>query len=276
MKKPKMKKRNKKNEDWMVATSRTRGFSIPFLLFFVGLFFIAKSDKNVDDSFFKAKGEIVCISKDSTEMLIQGEEKSFTINKFIDKSKVHIGDYAEIWYEEAHNGFNGGYSHLSYNFNSIKQLKINGQMIYEFSWWNNNKIIVLFTIIGAILIPIVVKERNEIVCKGEFDPAGPIVRTLVKVYPEDDDNEPTDIDYKEHSSIINEDNLVYDSDMDYSVYKNETSEIISVVFSDENGAYCRYFEIPDTEKEKDYSQLADLANNIRNNAEKYAEIDVSV
>lgn len=165
---------------------------------------------------------------------------------------------------------------MSFNFNSIKQLKINGEMIYEFSWWNNNKIIVLFTIIGAILIPIVVKERNEDVRKGEFDPAGPMLATILQVYPEDDDNEPTDIDYKENSSIINEDNLVYDSDMDYSVYKTETSEIISVVFSDENGAYCRYFEIPDTEKEKDYSQLADLANDIRNNAANYAEKEIMV
>lgn len=261
-----MKKRNKKNEDWMVATSRTRGFSIPFLLFFVGLFFIAKSDKNVDDSFFKAKGEIVYISKDSAEMQILGEKKSFIIHKYIDKSKIHIGDYAEIWYKDIEGR----------SLKRIEQLKINGQLIYEFCWWNNNRIKVLFTIIGAILIPIVIKERNNGVRKGEFDPAGPIVRTLVKVYPEDDDNEPTDIDYKEHSSIINEDNLVYDGDMDYSVYKNETSEIISVVFSDENGAYCRYFEIPDTEKEKDYSQLADLANNIRKNTTNYAEKEIMV
>lgn len=271
-----MKKRNKKNEDWMVATSRTRGFAIPFLLFFVGLFFIAKSDKNADDCFFKAKGEIVYISKDSTSLKVQDENTSFKLNKYIDKSKIHKGDFAEIWYEEAHNGFNGGYSHLSFNFNSIKQLKINGEMIYEFSWWNNNKIIVLFTIIGAILIPIVVKERNEDVRKGEFDPAGPMLATILQVYPEDDDNEPTDIDYKENSSIINEDNLVYDSDMDYSVYKTETSEIISVVFSDENGAYCRYFEIPDTEKEKDYSQLADLATDIRSNTPNYAEKEIMV
>ena len=264
MKKPTMKKRNKKKEDWMVATSRTRGFATPFLLFLVGLFFLAKSDKNVDDNTFKAKGEIVYISKDSAEMQIQGEKKSFIIHKYIDKSKVNIGDYAEIWYKDIEGR----------SLKRIEQLKINGQMIYEFNWWNNNKVKVLFTIIGAILIPIVIKERNRDVRKGEYDPAGPLVRTLVKVYPEDEDNEPTDIDYKEHSSIINEDNLVYDSDMDYSVYKTETSEIISVVFSDENGDYCRYFEIPDTEKEKDYSQLTDLASDIRSNAANYAEKEI--
>ena len=59
----------------MVATSRTRGFAIPFLLFFIGLYFLVKSDKNVDDNAFIAKGEIVYISKDSAEMQIQGEKK---------------------------------------------------------------------------------------------------------------------------------------------------------------------------------------------------------
>ena len=257
-----------KKTDWMVATSRTRGFAIPFLLFFIGLYFLVKSDKNVDDNTFKAKGEIVYISKDSAEMQIQEIEKPFRIHKYIDKSKIHIGDYAEIWYKDVQYAFNGRYTHFI-----IEQLKINGQMLYEFSWWNNNRIKVLFTIIGAILIPIVIKERNRDVRKGEYDPAGPMLASILQVYPEDDDNEPTDIDYKEHSSIINEDNLVYDSDMDYSVYKTDDKEIISVVFSDENGAYCRYFTLPDTEG-KDYSQLAELASDIRNNAENYAEIEI--
>ena len=143
------------------------------------------------------------------------------------------------------------------------------------SFYNAYGVCVWFALIGFILIPIVIRSRNKIVREGGFDVAGPIVKTLVKVYPEDDDNEPTDIDYKEHSSIINEENLVYDSDMDYTVYKANNKEIISVVFNDDNGAYCRYFTLPDIEG-KDYSQLAELANDIRNNADKYAEIDLSV
>ncbi len=272
MKKSKM----KKNDDWTLKLAKTRGFVFPFLLFFVSMIFIGKSYFNVDNNTLRVKGEIVSIAKDSTSLKVQDENASFKLNKYIDKSKIHKGDFAEIWYEEAHNSFNGGYSHLSFNFNSIKQLKINGEMIYEYRWWNNNWFFVLSCLISIMLILFVIKNRNEDVRKGEYDPAGPIVRTLVKVYPEDDDNEPTDIDYKEQSSIINEDNLVYDSDMDYSVYKTETSEIISVVFSDENGAYCRYFEIPDTEKEKDYSQLADLASDIRNNTTNYAEKEIMV
>jgi hypothetical protein len=257
-------KKQDKNVDIDVIRSSRRGFALPFIFFFLGLFYIIESLLNIDDTKIKAKGEVVFVSKDTTELKIKGEELFFFIPNYIDKSSIHKGDYAEILY--------GIYAQ---EYNTIEQLKINGKMIYEYSWWNNNKFYVLFTLIGAILIPIVVKERNEDVRKGEFDSAGPIVRTLVKVYPEDNDNGLTDIDYKEHSSIINEENLVYDSDMNYSVYKTETSEIISVVFSDENGAYCRYFTLPEIEG-KDYSQLAELANDIRNNAEKYAEIDVSV
>ena len=145
-------------------------------------------------------------------------------------------------------------------------------MVFKYSWWNYNRFSVWLCLIGLFIIPFMIKQRNEEVRKGEFDSAGPIIRTLVKVYPEDNDSEPTDIDYKEHSSIINEDNLVYDSDMDYSVYKADDKEIISVVFNDENGAYCRYFTLPDTEK--DYSQLADLANDIRSNAANYAENEI--
>ena len=249
-----------RNEIW----ASRRGFSLPFIFFFVGLFYIIESLLNIDDTKIKAKGEIVFLSKDTTELKITGNDLPFFIPSHIDKSSVHKGDYAEILY-----------AIYSQEYNTIKQLKINGKMIYEYSWWNNNKISVWFAIIGAILIPIVVKERNNGVRKGEFDTAGPMLASILQVYPEDDDNEPTDIDYKEYSSIINEDNLVYDSDMDYSVYKANNKEIISVVFNDENGAYCRYFTLPDTEG-KDYSQLAELANDIRNNADKYAEIDVSV
>ena len=262
-----------KKIDKRVSVANARGFVFPFLLFFVSMIFIGKSYFNVDNNTLRVKGEIVSIAKDSTSLKIQMENTSFKLNKYIDKTKIHKGDFAEIWYEEARNGFNGGYSHLSFNFNSIKQLKINGKMIYKYSWWNNNWFFVLSCLISIILIPIVIKERNRDVRKGEYAPAGPMLATILQVYPEDDDNEPTDIDYKENLSIINDENLVYDSDMNYSVYKTETSEIISVVFSDENGAYCRYFTLPDTEG-KDYSQLAELARDIRNNAENYAEIEI--
>lgn len=254
--------KNKSNIDVDVIRSGRRGYAIPFICLFVGLFFIIDSFLNADNFKIKARGEIVSVSKDSTSLNIKGIEIPFYMRDDMDRTKIHIGDYAEMLY-----------SIESPHYNNIEQLKINGNMIYKFSWWRNNKVHVWFALIGAILIPIVVKERNEDVRKGEFDTAGPIIRTLVKVYPEEDDNEPTDIDYKEHSSIINEDNLVYDSDMDYSVYKTDDKEIISVVFSDENGAYCRYFTLPDTEGE-DYSQLAELASDIRNNAENYAEIEI--
>lgn len=247
-----------------VIRSSRRGYAIPFICLFVGLFFIIDSFLNADNYKIKARGEIVSISKDSTTLNIKGIELPFYMRDGIDRTKIHIGDYAEMLY-----------SIESPNYNNIEQLKINGNMIYKFSWWRNNKVHVWFALIGAILIPFTIKSRNKIVREDGFDVAGPIVKTLVKVYPEDDDNEPTDIDYKEQSSIINEENLVYDSDMDYSVYKANNKEIISVVFSDENGAYCRYFTLPDTEG-KDYSQLAELANDIRNNADKYAEIDLSV
>ena len=263
MKKPKMKKDNFDN--WAFKREARGGFALPFIIFLVGLFYIIESLLNIDDTKIKAKGEIVSIYKDSTLLIIQGEELPFHIRGGTDVSKIHIGDYAEMLY-----------SIKPSKYNNIEQLKVNGRMIYEYSWWYNNKVAVWFAIIGAILIPFVIRSRNKSVRKGEFDPAGPMLATILQVYPEDDDNEPTDIDYKEHSSIINDDNLVYDSDMDYSVYKTETSEIISVVFSDENGAYCRYFEIPDTEKEKDYSQLADLANDIRNNTTNYAEKEIMV
>lgn len=255
----------KKNDfdDWVVKRAARKGFALPFIIFLVGLFPIVESLLNIDDTKIKAKGEIVSISKDSTLLVIQGLELPFHIRGGTDRSKIHIGDYAEIMY-----------SIESPKYNNIEQLKVNGKVIYKYSWWYNNKVPVWFAVVGAILIYFVVKERNRDVRKGEYDPAGPMLATILQVHPEDDDNEPTDIDYKEQSSIINEDNLVYDSDMDYSVYKTETSEIISVVFSDENGAYCRYFEIPDTEK--DYSQLADLANDIRNNAANYAEKEIMV
>ncbi|MBR3567206.1 MAG: hypothetical protein IKN94_02930 [Salinivirgaceae bacterium] len=254
--------KNKNNIDVDVIRSGRRGYAIPFICLFVGLFFIIDSFLNADNFKIKARGEIMSVSKDSTSLNIKGIEIPFYMRDDMDRTKIHIGDYAEMLY-----------SIESPHYNTIEQLKINGNMIYKFSWWRNNKVHVWFALIGAILIPIVVKERNEDVRKGEFDTAGPIIRTLVKVYPEDNDNEPTDIDYKEHSSIINEENLVYDSDMDYSVYKTDDKEIISVVFSDENGAYCRYFTLPDTEGE-DYSQLAELASDIRNNAENYAEIEI--
>lgn len=256
-----MKKRNR-NTDKDIIWSSCRGFSLPFIFFFVGLFYIIESLLNVNDNKINAKGEIISVSKDTTELKIKGQELPFFIPSYIDKSSIHKGDYAEILY-----GIH------TQEYNTIKQLTINGKMIYEYSWWNNNKVSVWFMLIGAILIPIVIKERNRDVRKGEYDPAGPMLASILQVYPEDDDNEPTDIDYKEHSSIINEDNLVYDSDMDYSVYKANNKEIISVVFSDENGAYCRYFTLPDTEG-KDYSQLAELASDIRNNAENYAEIEI--
>ncbi|MBP5667250.1 MAG: hypothetical protein IKO46_05380 [Salinivirgaceae bacterium] len=249
-------------DDWVVKRAERKGFALPFIIFFVGLFYIIESLLNIDDTIIKAKGEIVSISKDTTELKINGEELPFFIPSHIDKSSIHKGDYVEILY-----------AIYSQEYNTIKQLKVNSRMIYEYSWWNNNKISVWVAIIGAILIPIVIKERNRDVRKGEYDPAGPMLASILQVYPEEDDNEPTDIDYKEHSSIINEDNLVYDSDMDYSVYKTDDKEIISVVFSDENGVYCRYFTLPDTEG-KDYSQLAELASDIRNNAENYAEIEI--
>lgn len=257
----------KKNnfDDWAFKREARGGFALPFIIFFVGLFYIIESLLNIGDTKIKAKGEIVSIFKDSTLLIIQGEELPFHIRGGTDRSKIHIGDYAEMLY-----------SIKSSKHNNIEQLEINGRMIYEYSWWYNNKVAVWFALIGAILIPFTIKSRNKSVRNGEFDPAGPMLSTILQVYPDNDDKVPTDIDYKEHSSIINEDNLVYDSDMNYSVYKTETSEIISVVFSDENGAYCRYFKIPDTEKEKDYSQLSDLASNIRSNAANYAEIEIDV
>lgn len=260
--------KKKKEDDWTLKLAKRRGFAVPFIILFVGLFNIIKSYQNIGDTKNEANGEIIYISIDTTTLKIKGEEQSFYINSRIDKSKIQNGDYAEILYSIVQ--LDG------HTQKCITQLIINGKMVFKYSWWNYNRFSVWLCLIGLFLIPFMIKQRNEDVRKGEFDSAGPIVRTLVKVYPEDDDNEPTDIDYKEHSSIINEDNLVYDSDMDYSVYKTETSEIISVVFSDENGAYCRYFEIPDTEKEKDYSQLADLANDIRNNAANYAEKEIMV
>ena len=252
-----MKEQNK-NVDSDVIRSCRRGYAIPFICLFVGMFFIIDSFLNADNFKIKAIGEIVSISKDSTTLNIKGIEIPFYMRDDIDRTKIHMGDYAEVLY-----------SIESSKYNNIEQLQINGNMIYKFSWWRKNKVHVLFALIGAILIPFTIKSRNKIVREDGFDVAGPIIRTLVKVYPEDDDNEPTDIDYKEQSSIINEDNLVYDSDMDYSVYKTDDKTIISVVFNDENGAYCRYFTLPDTEG-KEYSQLANLANDIRINTANYA------
>ena len=253
---------NNNFDDWAFKREARGGFALPFIILLVGLFYIIESLLNIDDTKIKAKGEIVSISKDSTMLIIQGLELPFHIRSGTDRSNIHIGDYAEILY-----------SIESSKYNNIEQLKINGKMIYEYSWWHNNKVAVWFAIIGAVLIPFTIKSRNKSVRKGEFDPAGPMLASILQVYPEDDDNGPTDVDYKEHSSIINDENLVYDSDMDYSVYKTDDKEIISVVFSDENGAYCRYFTLPDTEG-KDYSQLAELASDIRNNAENYAEIEI--
>ena len=157
----------------------------------------------------------------------------------------------------------------------IEQLDINGKMLYEYNRWksfyDHFAVSLWFALIGAILIPFTIRSRNNIVREYGFDAAGPIISTFIKVYP-DEEEVPTDIDYNEQLPFVGDDNLVYYSDMDYSVYKTDDKEIISVVFNDENGAYCRYFTLPDTEK--DYSQLADLANDIRNNAANYAENEI--
>ncbi|MBO7144180.1 MAG: hypothetical protein J6W13_05060 [Salinivirgaceae bacterium] len=255
----------KKNDDWTLKLAKRRGFAVPFIIFFVGLFNIIKSYQNIGDTKNEAKGEIIYISIDTTTIKIKGEEQSFYLNSRIDKSKIQNGDYAEILYSIVQLD--------DHSQKCITQLIINKNMIFKYSWWNYNRFSVWLCLIGLFIIPFMIKQRNEEVRKGEFDSAGPIIRTLVKVYPEDNDSEPTDIDYKEQSSIINEENLVYYGDMDYSVYKTDEKEIISVVFSDENGAYCRYFTLPEIEG-KDYSQLAELANDIRNNAENYAEIEI--
>ena len=185
--------KNKSNIDVDVIRSGRRGYAIPFICLFVGLFFIIDSFLNADNFKIKARGEIVSVSKDSTSLNIKGIEIPFYMRDDMDRTKIHIGDYAEMLY-----------SIESPHYNNIEQLKINGNMIYKFSWWRNNKVHVWFALIGAILIPFTIKSRNKIIREDGFDVAGPIVRTLVKVYPEDDDDEPTDIDYKEYSSIINE------------------------------------------------------------------------
>ena len=264
-----MKKKN--DEDWILIRSRIGGYYLPFIFLFVGILPIIKSSLVVNSK-IKAQGEIISISADTTKLRIEGKEQVFLIPSYIlnhiDKSKINNGDYVKILYR-----------YKSQTVSCIEKLEINGEILYEYKWmmsfYDAYDVCIWFAIIGIVLIPFAVRSRNRIVREGGFDVAGPIVSSFVKVYPEDDDTGPTDVDYKEYSSIINDENLVYDSDMDYSVYKTDDKEIISVVFSDENGAYCRYFTLPDTEGE-DYSQLAELANDIRNNADKYAEIDLSV
>lgn len=267
-----MKKKKKKNnpfDDYCVRRSSVRGFALPFILFFVGLFPIIESTFTVNSK-IKAEGEIVLLSKDTTTFHIKGKEQPFLIPSYIlkkiDKTKIHNGDYAKILYRCN-----------SPTISRIEQLDINGKMLYKYNGWlsfNDQFAVSLwFMVIGAILIPYVIKDRNEDVREYGFDSAGPIISTFIKVYP-DEEEELTDIDYNEQPSVVNDVNLVYYSDMDYSVYKTDDKEIISVVFRDENGAYCRYFTLPDTEEEKDYSQLADLANDIRNNSINYAENEI--
>jgi|GEM_PF-6540955 len=62
-----MKKKN--DEDWILIRSRVGGY-LPFIFLFVGLFYIIESLLNIDDTKIKAKGEIVFVSKDSTELKI--------------------------------------------------------------------------------------------------------------------------------------------------------------------------------------------------------------
>lgn len=267
-----MKKKKKKYnpyDDYWSRRSAYGGFAIPFILFFVGVFPIIESTFTVNSK-IKAEGEIVLLSKDTTTFHIKGKEQPFLIPSYIlkkiDKTRIHNGDYAKILYRCN-----------SPTISCIEQLDINGKMLYEYNRWmsfyDHFAVPLWFALIGAILIPFIIKDRNECVREYGFDPAGLIISTFIKVYP-DEEEEPTDIDYNEQPPVVGDENLVYYSDMDYSIYKTNDKEIISVVFKDENGAYCRYFILPDTEKGKDYSQLADLANNIRNNVANYAENEI--
>lgn len=258
----------KNKSDWMVNTSKARGYALPFLFFFISLFFLSKSFKSVDDVCLKAKGEIISISKDSTLFTIQGEERSFKTNKYINKSKIHIGDYAEVWYEESK------YKGISYI--NIRRLKINKTLVYEPSWWDENMIFVIFIILGAITIPIVIKERNDDVRKGEYDVAGPFVQMLVKVYPDSDNDEETDVDYANYQCVITDDNIIYKDEHDYIIYECGELRAISVVFRNDEKEYHKYFSLSKKDIEIGCENLSSLADNIRENVNAYAEREIKL
>ena len=254
-----MKNRKKKRGESNVKDAKGRGQFIALICIVYGLIGTIKGTYfDIDNDTYRSKGEVVDVFENRIK--IQDERNAFVLDNNV-RNTIQIGDYAEIWYEEIKPRHDGSEFVLSEDglisgiepigvIKRVVQLKINGEMVYKYNWLKKNKIPLIF-FLGGVLSIFVRRPKTE-----------------------DDDNEPTDIDNKEQSSIINDNNLVYYSDMDYSVYKADDKEIISVVFKDENGAYCRYFTLPDTEKEKDYSQLADLANDIRNNASNYAEFEL--
>ena len=253
-----MKRNNKKRADSKEKDAKSKVQFIALICIVYGLIGTIKGTYfDVDNDTYRAKGEVVDVYEN--RIIIQEERKSFVLDNSKVCNTIRKGDYAEIWYEEIKPKHDGSEIVLSDDglissieqirvIKRVVQLKINGEMVYKYNWFKKNKIPLLFFISGILAI-------------------------FRRPKTKDDDNEPTDIEYKEQS-IINEDNLVYDSDMDYSVYKAGDKEIISVVFNDENGAYCRYFTLPDTAKGEDYSQLADLANDIRSNAANYAENEI--
>lgn len=254
-----MKKRNnKKRADSNEIDAKGKGQFLALVFIVYGLIGTIKGTYfDLDNETYRSKGEVVDVFENRIK--IQDERKAFVLDNNV-RNTIQIGDYAEIWYEEIKPRHDGSELVISEDgliigiepirvIKRVVQLKINGEMVYKYNWLKKNNISLLFFIGGIASLFRRPKTKN-------------------------DDMELTDIDYNEQPSVVCDDNLVYYSDMDYSVYKTGDKEIISVVFSDENGAYCRYFTLPDTEEEKDYSKLADLANDIRGNSANYSENEI--
>lgn len=78
-----------------------------------------------------------------------------------------------------------------------------------------------------------------------------------------------EIDYIASDSFINDDNLLYYEDMNYSIYKTTTDVIMSVVFKDKSGMYCRYFVLNESDIAIGYEKLFSLADDIRSHTKLY-------
>lgn len=93
-----------------------------------------------------------------------------------------------------------------------------------------------------------------------------------KLFTKIDDIE--NIDYNIYDPLIKDDELLYYDEFNYSVYHTDIGVVISVVFDDDEGMFCRYFILNESDSAMDYDKLSSLADDIRKHTELYEIIEV--
>ena len=117
------------------------------------------------------------------------------------------------------------------------------------------------------------------ICKKRFDPKT-VLKTSAAIHEEVNEtvNSSSSAEdcYDEPEGFLCEENLKYYDEMNYSVYADDNQAILSVVFGDTDGAYCRYFMLSDTDIASGYDNLSNLANSIREKTQSFAACEISL